>query len=101
VTLEEFRDRFAGQAQHEARYRLSPHAKERAAELGFNQAEIDKCVQSPEQSYPSHASYGPDRRTYQRGALAVVLALGTQDVVTVLLRTPRTWVHGVDDRMSA
>lgn len=81
--------------------RLSWHAQKRAAELGFTSADVEKCVRFPEQSYPSHPSYGPGRRMYQRRTLAVVVDIDNNVVITVLLRTQRRWTHGVDDRRTA
>ena len=81
--------------------RLSWHAQVRAAELGFTSAEVEACVGFPEQSYPSHSSYGPGRHMYQRGILAVVVDIHNNVVITVLLRTQRRWTHGIDDRRSA
>lgn len=77
---------------------LSWHARTRAGELGFTAEDIHECARFSEQSYPSHRSYGPNRRTYQRGPLAVVLDEDTKTVITVLLRTARTWQHGFDSR---
>lgn len=102
MTLEEFRKLHApNHAEALPVLALSWHARKRSQELGFTQAEIAECLTAPEQSYPSHVSYGPDRRTCQRGHLCVVIDNLTQTVITVLLRTQRTWVHGVDDRHTA
>lgn len=79
---------------------FSAHANDRAAELGFSQDDILRCVARPEQTYCSPAGYGPDRRVYQRGAVAVVVHEGSRVVVTVLLRTYDSWAHGVDSRHS-
>ena len=77
---------------------VSSHARHRASELGFTLAEVEACVASPDQSYPSHIRYGAHRRVYQRGDLAVVVAEDTRVVVTVLLRRVDRWEHGRDRR---
>lgn len=57
---------------------VSAHANERAVELGFSEDDILHCVARPEQTYCSPADYGPDRRVYQRGAVAVVVHEGPE-----------------------
>lgn len=79
---------------------LTPHAAGRAYELGFSWQEVAGAVSAPEQSYPCHRAYGPRRRLYQRDDVAVVLAEDTREIVTVLLRRPDRWRHGVDTRTS-
>ena len=79
---------------------LSPHATVRSSELGFSLDDVLSCVIRPEQTYCAPNSYGPDPRVYQRGAIAVVVQDGDRVVVTVLLRTPDPWVHGVHSRQS-
>ncbi len=80
--------------------RMSLHADLRASELGFSVEEVAACVKGAEQSYCSHHAYGPGRRTYQRGPIAVVVEERTRTVVTVLLRQQRQWKHGCDTRTS-
>lgn len=77
---------------------VSAHAQARASELGFSLDEVLRCVMLPEQTYGSPARYGPDRRVYQRGTVAVVVNEGSRVVVTVLLRTVNDWIHGRDAR---
>ena len=77
---------------------LSPHAEHRAAELGFSRDAVLQGVARPEQTYCSPRRYGPDRRVYQRGPVAIVLHEGSRTVITVLLRTPREWTHDIDSR---
>lgn len=79
---------------------LSWHAQRRLVELGFSTREVVDCVRRPEQSYCSHPAYGPDRRIFQRGHLAVVLHEPTNVVVTVLLRQYERWEHGHDRRVA-
>ena len=68
---------------------LSWHARRRIGELGFAVRDVVDCVRQPEQNYGSHPAYGPDRRTYQRGDLAVVLhELTTKVVRSVALVQP-------------
>ncbi|WP_377639291.1 hypothetical protein [Oryzobacter terrae] len=77
---------------------VSAHAQARASELGYSLDDVLRCVVRPEQTYGSPARYGPDRRVYQRGTVAVVVHEGSRVVVTVLLRTIDDWVHGQDTR---
>ncbi len=77
-----------------ARIQLSPHAVGRAAEHGFSDDDILQAVASPEQSYTCPAAqYGPDRRMYQRGGVAVVVDERLRLVVTVLPRVRGRWEH--------
>lgn len=80
---------------------LSWHARRRIGELWFAVRDVVDCVRQPEQNYGSNPAYGPDRRTYQRGDLAVVLHELTTKVVTVLLRSYDRWEHGRDHRGAA
>lgn len=93
-------DRALDRLTHLANVTLSAHAQGRAAELGFSQDDVLRCVIRSDQTYCSHPSYGPDRRVYQRGAIAVVVHETSRIVVTVLLRTSDDWSHGVDSRHS-
>jgi len=77
---------------------LSGHAAMRAGELGFHETEVLDCVRYAEQTYCAHPSYGPNRRVHQRGDCACVVDLVAQEVVTVLLRTPNDWSHGLHTR---
>ena len=98
MNLDEFRALHRGQAALSSLV-WTPHA--RTIELGFTAAEVEQCVLQSEQSYPSHLSYGPDRRTYQRSDLGVILHEPTRRVITVLLRTSQRWEHGLDWRTAA
>lgn len=73
----------------------------RALELGFHETEVLDCVRDAEQTYCAHPGYGPQRRVYQRGDCACVVDLTLREVVTVLLRTPDDWCHGVDTRRNS
>lgn len=77
---------------------ISQHASIRAKELGFSADDIYRCVNLPEQTYVCPASYGPDRRMYQRGSVSLVLHEASRTVITVLLRTGDAWQHGKDTR---
>lgn len=77
---------------------LSGHAATRAAELGYSLDDVLRCLARPEQTYPCPESYGPGRRMYQRGDLALVVHHESSLVITVLPRTHRAWAHGTDDR---
>ncbi len=51
-------------------------------------------VVRPEQTYGYPADqYGPNRRTYQRGVMAVVVDERLRQVVTVLPRVQDRWDH--------
>ena len=78
----------------------STHARRRANELGFSTSDLVQCVVDPEQSYCGHPAYGPDRRVYQRGDLAVVVHEPSRTVVTLLLRRLDRWEHGRDRRQA-
>jgi hypothetical protein len=78
----------------QAGVRLLPHAVERAAEQGFSHDEVLRTVASPEQTYTCPADrYGPNRRIYQRGRVAVVVNEQQRVVVTVLPRVQERWEH--------
>lgn len=77
---------------------LTEHAVARARELGFHETEVLACVANPENTYPSHPRYGANQRTFQRGQCCAIVESATNTVITVLLRTPRDWVHGRDTR---
>lgn len=78
----------------QAGVRLLPHAVDRATEHGFSDDEVLRTVASPEQTYTCPADrYGPDRRMYQRGRIAVVVNERQRVVVTVLPRVQEPWEH--------
>lgn len=72
---------------------LCAHAKARRAEHGFSEDDVLLAITRPEQTYGSSASYGPDRRLYQRGPVCVVVDERTRVVVTVLPRIAERWEH--------
>ena len=77
-----------------AAVKMTPHAVERAAEHGFSEDDVLHAVAAPEQTYTCPADlYGPDRRMYQRGRLAVVVDERLRQVVTVLPRVQERWEH--------
>lgn len=80
---------------------LGRHAEARRVELGYLLAEVHGCVARPEQTYCCPASYGPDRRMYQRGDIAVVVDERMRTIVTVLRRTHIRWEHGSTTRASS
>lgn len=78
----------------QAGVRLLPHAVKRSAEHGFSHDQVLRTVASPEQTYACPADrYGPDRRMYQRGGVAVVVDERQRVVVTVLPRVQERWEH--------
>ena len=73
---------------------LTPHAVERAAEHGASEDDVLLAVAAPEQTYTCPADlYGPNRRMYQRGRVAVVVDERLRQVVTVLPRVQERWEH--------
>ena len=84
----------------EAGVTLSAHCKDRATELGYSLDDLLRCAIQPEQTYSCHPRYGPGRRMYQRGPVSLVVHEQTRTAITVLLRTTRTWSHGVDTRQT-
>lgn len=81
----------------EERWKVTPHARERAEELGFTLDEVIYAAQRPEVAYgaPDH---GPDAFVYQRGDIALGVIPKHKVVQTVLLRSEKRWVHGKDKR---
>lgn len=77
-------------------WRLTVHARARAAELGFTVAEVLLAAVDPEVTYRSRRF--PDMATHQRGDLAVACWPDTRTVCTVLLRSAERWEHGRDVR---
>jgi hypothetical protein len=52
----------------------------------------------PAQTYGTGPGHPPTYRVHQLGDVSVVVDPGNREVVTVLLRTPRRWQHGTDER---
>lgn len=77
----------------DARVTLSAHAEMRRREHGFSEDDVLLTVAQPEQTYGSPASYGPDRRLYQRGRVCAVVDERSRVVVTVLPRIAERWEH--------
>lgn len=73
--------------------RLTHHAHLRAREFGVHETQVHECISTPDQSYPCHPSYGPNRRMYQRGTLACVVDVKARVVITVLPRSQERWTH--------
>jgi len=66
-----------------AGWRLTRHAKARAAKRGFDDAELLAALERPEVSY----TQTNQRQVRQRGRVAVVVAPMTRVVVTVMFRS--------------
>lgn len=105
-------DRLPGERPADARRRralaralrgwtLTPHAADRAAELGFHPAEVTAAADRPEQTYGSSPGHPDHYRVAQRGDVAVVIDPDARTVITVLIRTAERWKHGVDTRATA
>lgn len=95
------RERALARLRERADAALSWHALQRAEELGFSEDDVLQAVVGPEQTYCCSSTYGPDRVMHQRADVAVVVDVRDRKVITVLLRTGRPWVHGVDRRQTA
>ncbi len=73
-----------------AGWQLSRHAQARAAEHGFDDAELFAALERPEVSYPQ-TNHGDLRQVRQESRVAVVVDPVTRVVVTVLFRSPAEW----------
>lgn len=73
------------------------HARARASELGFALIDLLVAAAEPEQSY-EQSRYGPGRWMHQRGDVAVAVNRQTRTIITVVLRRPDQWSHGVHRR---
>ncbi len=69
---------------------LTRHAQDRAAEHGFDGAELSAALERPEVSY-TQKNNGKLRQVRQEGRVAVVVDPVTRVVVTVLFRSPDEW----------
>jgi len=87
--------------EQDANVVLCRHSLERATELGFAIDEVLTCVARPQQTYSCHPYYGADRRMYQRGQMSVVVHESSRTVITVLLKTPARWAHGLHTRTAS
>lgn len=67
-----------------AGWRLTRHAEARAAERGFNDAELLAALERPEVSYTQRNQ----RQVRRQGRVAVVVAPVTRVIVTVMFRSP-------------
>ncbi|GAC1439383.1 MAG: hypothetical protein NVSMB55_00660 [Mycobacteriales bacterium] len=75
----------------QAKVVVCEHAERRRREHGFSLDDVLRTVAHPEQTYGCPAY--PDRRTYQRGPVAVIVDERQRVVVTVLLRVQDRWEH--------
>jgi len=73
-----------------AGWRLTRHAETRAAEHGFDGAELLAALERPDVSY-TQANHGKLRQVRQESRVAVVVDPATRVVVTVLFRSPAEW----------
>jgi len=71
-------------------WRLTRHAQARAAEHGFDGAELLAALERPEVSY-TQTNHGDLRQVRQKSRVAVVVDPVTRVVVTVLFRSPAEW----------
>lgn len=76
-------------------WQITDHARSRAEELGFTMNDVLLAAGDPENVYET-PEHGPDNYVHQRGKLALGVVRGPRVIKTVLLRTERTWAHGVD-----
>lgn len=63
--------------------RLSPHACDRAAEMGVNRRDVRRTVREPDLTYPQD-EYAPGALIAQRGRLCVPYYLTDDGVATCL-----------------
>ena len=77
-------------------WRLSHHARRRAAELGYDPDEILRAAEDPDVAYEQ--TRFPGQQLRQRGDVAVAVDPRDQVVITVLLRRRDRWAHGRDGR---
>lgn len=77
-------------------HRFSQHACRRMDEMGLSRSEVRRALIESVTSYPGAARYGPGRRVYVGGDLAVVVEEATDTVITVLWHR-RTARHGGDE----
>lgn len=76
-----------------AGFRMSSHALQRQREMKISDAELARCLSKPEQVY-SALNYGPNRKVYQEGRLAVPVNVARGEVITVLWRTDEEYKRG-------
>ena len=73
-----------------AGWQLTRHAQARAAEHGFEDAELLAALERPGVSY-TQTNHGELREVRQERRVAVVVDPVTRVVVTVLFRSPAEW----------
>ena len=73
-------------------WHLTHHLLARAAERGISENEIHAVLDDPQVTY-SQNTYGLGRQIRQRGNLGVVVDTRTLAVITVLFRSPETWLR--------
>jgi len=78
-------------------WRLTAHARARAAELGFELIELLLAAAHPELSY-AQPDRGPHQAMCVRGDVAVAVDLASLTIITVVLRRDDAWQHGKDAR---
>jgi hypothetical protein len=71
-------------------WRLSRHAREKAASRDFTVREVLLAAADPRVRY-SQNDYGPGRWMHQRGDVAAVVNIDSMTIVTVLWRHGETW----------
>jgi hypothetical protein len=81
-------------------WRLTRHAQARAAEHGFDDAELFAALERPEVSY-TQTNHGKLRQVRQESRVAVVVDPVTRVVVTVLFRSPAEWQRHLARRGAA
>lgn len=54
--------------------RMSWHAEQRRAEVGFTMEQVEAVVRDPDLAYPGDARHGGGRTIHQRDGIAAVLA---------------------------
>lgn len=69
-------------------FRMSPHAIDRALEMGVTGEEIRACYDKPDESYWSQTH---EKWCYKRGRIALGITPDRNTIATVLWRTQRDW----------
>lgn len=62
------------------------HARFRQHQMGVTDDEVQRALDEPELTYPSHPTRHPGIRCYARGNLAIAVDTHTQTITTVMPR---------------
>ncbi len=75
------------------KWRLTPHAHERARDMGVSRDQILEVLREPDYDVPSAAQwYGPHRRIATREKIEIVYREDTKLIITILwTRAKKEW----------